>query len=178
MESRVRCGCGTWFYWFLIFVVFLISKYVECHLANNPTLYFVFTQSDPRKGEHSAWCMYIINNAHFWYHLPLLDEGKWSLKMSISPNLFLLLESKKKSGGDIDKHYKNFKFKLFHGQKWQLQKTNWPGCTACPNVLFDKDSILKRHMDKFADLSDCLHIKVECTSSGDWPVCRRSFCAK
>ena len=24
----------------------------------------------------------------------------------------------------------------------------------------------------------CLHIKLECTSSKDWPVCRRSFCAK
>ena len=33
---RIRCGCGTLLCKFLIFAVFLTSKYIECHSAKDP----------------------------------------------------------------------------------------------------------------------------------------------
>ena len=75
--------------------------------------------------------------------------------MSISPNLFLFLEPQKKTKCDIDKNDVNFKFKLFHGKicnyrKKTDQAVHWSMVsyyTACAQMLFDEDIMIKRYMD-------------------------------
>ena len=89
-------------------------------------------------------------------------RGNYSLKMSISPNLFLFLEPQKKTKCDIDKKWCKFRILHVSWKNLQLQKKtdqalHWSLVsyyTACAQMLFDKDIMIKRHMDIYADLSE------------------------
>ena len=50
--------------------------------------------------------------------------------------------------------------------------------TACPEMLFDKDSIIKRHMNIRAELNvrHCLKIGAECINSGGRSSCTSVMC--